>query len=171
MTQIRPLIAATAILFAGALACSDDNNGGAGPDTQFATAMTGDEEVPAVVTTATGTAEITVNGAQIDYTVNTSNLQNPVVSHIHIAEPGANGPVRLNLCGTTDTEACGTGDGELVTGSNGATLGGISFDSLVSAIRAGNAYVNVHTDDGVDPQNTGAGDMASGEIRGQLEAQ
>jgi hypothetical protein len=31
--------------------------------------------------------------------------------------------------------------------------------------------VNVHTDDGVDPPNTGAGDMAGGEIRGQIEPQ
>jgi hypothetical protein len=46
----------------------------------------------------------------------------------------------------------------------------ITFDDLVAAMRAGNAYVNVHTDDGVGQPNTGAGDMASGEIRGQIEA-
>jgi hypothetical protein len=33
---------------------------------------------------------------------------------------------------------------------------------------AGNAYVNVHTNDGVDPTNTGAGDFPGGEIRGQI---
>jgi hypothetical protein len=38
-------------------------------------------------------------------------------------------------------------------------------------MRTGGAYVNVHTDDGVDPPNTGAGDMASGEIRGQVVAE
>jgi hypothetical protein len=31
--------------------------------------------------------------------------------------------------------------------------------------------VNVHTDDGEGEQNTGPGDMASGEIRGQIEAE
>jgi hypothetical protein len=36
---------------------------------------------------------------------------------------------------------------------------------------AGNTYVNVHTDDGVAPPNTGQGDMASGEIRGQVTAE
>ena len=61
-------------------------------------------------------------------------------------------------------------DGVLVEGFNGNTLE-ITFDSLVSAIRAGNAYVNVHTDDGDDTPNTGAGDMVSGEIRGQITPQ
>jgi hypothetical protein len=48
-------------------------------------------------------------------------------------------------------------------------VGGISFDSLLSAIRTGGAYVNVHTDDGALPPNTGPGDFPGGEIRGQIE--
>jgi hypothetical protein len=101
--------------------------------------------------------------------VETTSLANPVVAHIHIAPVGENGPIRLNLCGTTDTPACTEGDGELVTGSNGTTVDGISFDSLVSAMRSGGAYVNVHTSDGVDPPNEGPGDFPGGEIRGQIE--
>jgi hypothetical protein len=94
-----------------------------------------------------------------------------VVAHIHVQVEGMNGPVRLNLCGTGAPEPeCASGDGVLATGTNGTTLG-ITFDSLVSAMRTGGAYVNVHTDDGVDPPNTGAGDMAGGEIRGQIEPQ
>jgi hypothetical protein len=38
----------------------------------------------------------------------------------------------------------------------------------MTAIKAGNAYVNVHTSDGVDPGNTGPGDFPGGEIRGQI---
>jgi hypothetical protein len=37
-----------------------------------------------------------------------------------------------------------------------------------AAIEAGDAYVNVHTNDGVAPTNTGPGDFPGGEIRGQL---
>jgi hypothetical protein len=37
-------------------------------------------------------------------------------------------------------------------------------------MQAGDAYVNVHTDDGSPPPNSGPGDMASGEIRGQISA-
>ena len=154
-------------------ACGDDNDTNA-PATQFVATMTGAEEVPAVTTTATGSATFTIEGDAITYTVNVANIENAVVSHIHIGAPGANGPVRLNLCGTgAPLPACTSGTGVLATGSNNITVGApaITFDSLVSAIRAGNAYVNVHTDDGVDPPNTGQGDMASGEIRGQIEAE
>src|SRR5262249_21762909 len=34
--------------------------------------------------------------------------------------------------------------------------------------RGGNTYVNVHTNDGVPPANTGPGDFPGGEIRGQI---
>jgi hypothetical protein len=152
-------------------ACGDDDDP-SGPATSFSATLTGGEEVPAVVTSATGNATLDVSGSAITYTVTVSGLANPIVSHIHIAPVGENGPVRLNLCGTTDTPACATGDGVLVTGTNGATVGApaITFDQLVEAIRAGNAYVNVHTDDGIGQPNTGAGDMQSGEIRGQIVA-
>lgn len=42
--------------------------------------------------------------------------------------------------------------------------------AVVEAMRNGNAYVNAHTDDGVDPPDTGPGDFPDGEIRGQIEA-
>ena len=151
-------------------ACGDDDEP-SGPATSFSATLSGAEEVPAVPTTATGTADLTIEGAQIAYTVNVTDLTNAVVSHIHIAPVGENGPVRMDLCGTgAPLPACTSGTGVLATGSNGTTVGGITFDSLVSAIRAGNAYVNVHTNDGVGQPNTGPGDMASGEIRGQVVA-
>jgi hypothetical protein len=160
-----------AVLLAGISACSDDDDDGTDPGTEFEALLSGGEEVPAVTTTATGNATITVEGSQIVYRVDVANLANAVVSHIHVAPEGVNGPVRLNLCGTPDgVPACVSGTGVLVEGANGNTEG-ITFDSLVSAIRAGNAYVNVHTDDGEDPPNTGAGDMGSGEIRGQITPQ
>src|SRR4051795_12964796 len=163
---------ALAALLAGAWACGSDNNSPApGTATNFSATLSGAEEVPAVPTSATGTATFTISGSQINYTVNVTGLLNPVVSHIHIGAPGVSGPVRLNLCGTgAPVPDCQPGDGVLVTGTNGVTLG-ITFDSLVSAMRAGNAYVNVPTDDGVDGPNTGPGDMISGEIRGQVVPQ
>jgi hypothetical protein len=42
------------------------------------------------------------------------------------------------------------------------------LSALVDAMRAGNTYVNVHTNDGVDPVNTGPGDFPGGEIRNQI---
>lgn len=151
-------------------ACGDDDEP-AGPATSFSATLSGANEVPAVPTSATGTAVLTVGGSQITYTVNVTNLQNAVVAHIHLAPQGQNGLVRMNLCGTGAPEPpCTSGTGVLATGTNGTTVGSppITFDSLVTAMRSGGAYVNVHTDDGQGAPDTGPGDMASGEIRGQI---
>ncbi|MEX2211035.1 MAG: hypothetical protein WD689_04655 [Gaiellaceae bacterium] len=41
-----------------------------------------------------------------------------------------------------------------------------SLEDVIALLNNGNGYVNVHTDDGVAPPNTGAGDFPGGEIRG-----
>ena len=153
---------AVGVLLTAVVACSDDN-GGTGTDTDFEALMSGADEVPPVSTIATGSATLTIEGQQIVYQVDVQNIEDVLFSHIHIAPEGENGPVRLNLCGTDDTPGCSTIDtGTLVSDSNAVTTGtpAITFDSLVSAIRAGNAYVNVHT-----TANPG------GEIRGQITPQ
>jgi hypothetical protein len=162
-------IALAALLPVG-LACGDDDDGPGEPGTSFSATLSGAEEVPPVPTTATGSATLTVAGGQITYTINVTDLENAVVSHIHVAPVGENGPVRMNLCGTGDpVPACVSGTGVLASGTNGTTVD-ITFDELVAAMQTGNAYVNVHTDDGSPPPNSGPGDMASGEIRGQIVA-
>jgi hypothetical protein len=173
MTDTRLFILAIAALAPMAAAC-DDDEGPPDDATLFAALLTGEEEVPPVLTTASGTATFTVENDAVTYTVDVTDLQNPIVAHIHIGEAGTNGPVRLNLCGTgAPVPDCNVGDGVLVTGTNGTTVGtpAITFDELVEAMRSGGAYVNVHTDDGEGAQNTGPGDMASGEIRGQIVAE
>jgi CHRD domain len=163
---------AIVVLFSTAIpACSDDDdNGGTEPDTEFEATLSGSNEEPAVTTPATGNATISIQGSQIVYQVDVANLENVVLAHIHVAPPGVNGDVRMNLCGVpADSPDCSTETtGVLVEGSNGVTQG-ITFDSLVSAIRAGNAYVNVHTSDGT--QTPGPGNFPGGEIRGQLTPQ
>jgi hypothetical protein len=47
-------------------------------------------------------------------------------------------------------------------------LSGHALSDLIAAVEAGDAYVNVHTNDGQDGINTGPGDFPGGEIRGQL---
>ena len=158
MHGLSTLKIALAVLLPIIPACSDDP---ASPATSFTAALSGANEVPPVTTTATGSATLSVSGAAITYTVNVTDLQNDaVVAHIHVAQTGANGPVRLNLCGTGAPEpACSTTPtGVLATGTNGTTLD-ITFDELLTAMRTGGAYVNVHTS-----ANQG------GEIRGQIVA-
>ena len=47
-------------------------------------------------------------------------------------------------------------------------LAGQSLSELVEAIEAGDAYVNVHTNDG-GPVTDEPGDIPGGEIRGQID--
>jgi hypothetical protein len=59
----------------------------------------------------------------------------------------------------------------VATGTNGTTVGtpAITFDSLLSAMRTGGAYVNVHTNvAGCTPGEPGCN--PGGEIRGQVVA-
>jgi hypothetical protein len=170
MNRLSVLPLALAALLPAVSACGDDDPSGAA--TSFTATLTGASEVEPVATNATGSATLTLNGQQIDYTVNVTNITNAVVAHIHIAPTGVNGPVRLNLCGTgAPLPTCTSGTGVLVTGTNGTTVGtpAISFDSLVSAMRTGGAYVNVHT---TSPGCTAGqpGCNINGEIRGQVEA-
>ena len=148
-------------LAVGVLACGDDNP--VNPATSFTATLSGANEVPPVTTAASGTAEFTINGGQIEYTVNVTGIENALVAHIHTGREGQNGPVRLNLCGTGAPQPpCTSGTGVLATGTNGTTFGDppITFDELVEAMRSDSAYANVHTQ-----QNLG------GEIRGQLVPQ
>lgn len=169
MNHSSILAIALAALLPVVPACGDDDNPSE-PANNFSATLSGAEEVPANASTATGTATFTIAGSAITYTVNTTGLANPVLAHIHLAATGVNGPVRLNLCGTgAPVPDCTEGDGVLATGTNGTAVG-ITFDELVAAMRAGDTYVNVHTDNGGQP-NTGPGDLISGEIRGQIAAE
>ncbi|HEY7635492.1 MAG TPA: CHRD domain-containing protein [Gemmatimonadales bacterium] len=170
MNGFRLLRIAVPALLPVIAACGDDNNEPA-QATNFSATLAGTNEVPAVTTPATGTATLSVSGSQITYTIEVADLQNPVLAHIHIAPAGENGPVRLNLCGTTDSPPCSSGTSVLVTGTNGATVGTppITFDSLLSAMRTNGAYVNVHTSsEGCTPGEPGCN--PGGEIRGQVVA-
>lgn len=136
--------------------------------------LSGDNEVPPRETRAQGQAivQLSRDKTQLDYRLIASNIENVVASHIHIGPAGVNGPVVAFLFGAVAPGA-GRTDGVLATGTiTGADLvgplAGQPLSALIDAIEAGNTYVNVHTNDGVPPTNTGPGDFPGGEIRGQL---
>jgi hypothetical protein len=161
-------------------------------DFNLGTHMTGDEEVftpsvPGAPTPADSRAQgeaifrVSADGHHVDFRLIASNIDNVIMSHIHCAPKGVNGPIRMWLypvIGPTGAPApAGSGrhDGVLATGTFDPT-GVICPASavgrnmpLLDAMRAGLTYVNVHTDDGVPPPNTGPGDFPGGEIRGQLD--
>ena len=97
-----------------------------------------------------------------------ANIENVFAAHIHCAAAGLNGPVRVTLF--LGPVGGGRVDGILTQGS--AQVSAITCPDgtgLVAAMRSGNTYVNVHTNDGVAPPNTGPGDFPGGEIRGQIK--
>ena len=94
-----------------------------------------------------------------------------------MAAAGVNGPVVVWLYPSTSPPAAlpgaGRTDGVLAEGTITAAnltgpLAGMSLSALLTAINAGNAYVNIHTNDGVGLVDTGPGDFPLGEIRGNL---
>lgn len=135
--------------------------------------LSGDQVVPplAVSSLAQGEAifQLSRDGTELSYRMVASNIDNVTAAHLHLAAPGLRGPLVALLFGPV---AAGRGrtDGVLATGTITAAnlIGPITFSAVIDAIEAGNAYVDVPTNDGVAPINTGPGDYNAGEIRGQL---
>ncbi len=144
---------------------------------QIGALLTGYEETPAAVsTTGRGefTATIDADSDAIVYTETYSGLQGPETqSHIHVGQLGVSGSVVIFLCQTAANPdptglapQCpqeGTVSGTITaanviagsTASQQLVAGDLA--AVITAIRAGAAYANVHT-------NPSPG----GEIRGQL---
>lgn len=117
---------------------------------RLATALNAAQEVPAPtgdVSGARGTFSATVaksaTNATISWRLSFGGLTGAAVAaHIHQGARGSAGPVVVALCGPCATPLSGTA---------------LLPDAALTAIEAGNAYVNVHT-----------AANAAGEIRGQL---
>jgi CHRD domain len=140
----------------------------------FAAPLSGSEEVPARDTNAKGVAtfKLSSDGTGLDYKVNVANIENVFAAHIHCGAVGVSGPVGVTLF--SGAPAGGRIDGTLAEGTitapdPGNACGWADLAAVVAAISSGNTYVNVHTNDGVAPPNTGPGDFPGGEIRGQIK--
>jgi hypothetical protein len=147
----------------------------AASNTNYKAHLTGDNEVPARATLAQGQAifKLREDGSELHYKLIVANIENVVASHIHLGAPGANGPIVAFLYGSV-APGGGRTDGVLAEGTITAEdlvgpLAGQPLSALMAAIDAGNTYVNVHTNDGVAPTNTGPGDFPGGEMRGPIE--
>ena len=106
--------------------------------------LTGAEEVPAVKTEAKGSGSFRIaNDGAVSGSVTTTGIKG-TMAHIHLAAKGANGPVIVPLTKNGDTYS--VPEGRKLT------------PAQMEALKAGNLYVNVHSD-----KNKG------GEIRAQLQ--
>lgn len=139
----------------------------------FVAQLSGADEVPARDTLARGNAifHLSDDGSVLTYKLIAANIDNVVASHIHCGAAGVSGPVGATLF--RGTAGSGRFDGVLANGTitapdAGNACGWVTLDDVLAAMLSGNAYVNVHTNDGVAPTNTGPGDFPGGEIRGQI---
>lgn len=124
------------------------------------------------------TFQLNADGTELSYRLSVANIENVFQAHIHQGAVGSNGPVVVWLYPSTTPGAGPLGggriDGVIATGTITAAnlvgpLAGQPLSALVAQLTSGNTYVNVHTNDGVAPTNTGPGDFPGGEIRGQAE--
>lgn len=178
MRTLTMCLAAPLILAAG---CAPDARGPAEPESmavsvfEYASAVdasnfrahaSGREEVPAVETRAQGSAtfKLADDGESISYRLIVANIHNVTQAHIHRAPAGTNGPVVVWLYPSAPPSQLipGRSQGVLAEGTFTAAdlrgpLAGQSLSDLAADLRAGNAYVNVHTTA-----------RPPGEIRGQI---
>ena len=136
--------------------------------------MEGFQEVPALSTTGQGTCTVKINqaGTEIEAIVSYSDLVGTVTqSHIHFGQRSVSAGVMFFFCsnlgnGPAGTPTCPAPSGSVtrtivaadVIGPAGQGIAPGELDEVIDAIRAGDAYCNVHST--VYP---------AGEIRGQLK--
>lgn len=154
-SKLHAVLAAVAVV---GLGCPGPDNF-TDPVNAWTAVLTGADHVPAITTTARGTASFQLNSAetQVTYTVNITTLPATAISSatLHQAAAGSStNTVAVGLCGTGGTvPACTalTAPGVLITGTANVTA------AQVTAMRGFGMYSNVRT----------AGNV-NGEIRGQL---
>lgn len=131
---------ASAIAFIALVGCA----GMAQTDRTVNVSLSGSEEVPAVATSGSGSGRITIaNDGSVSGSVTTTGVPG-TMAHIHMGARGQNGGVIIPL----------TKNGDTYSVPAGAKL----TEAQMTAFKAGNLYVNVHT-----AANKG------GEVRGQLQ--
>jgi hypothetical protein len=173
MRQRRIQLAAgvAVIAIASVVATTAFAGGGGG---EIREELTGEEEVPVVLTGADGKFKAKILDDRIEYQLRYEDLEGDVTqAHIHVGQELANGGISVWLCTTpgipnapADTQTCppspatitGTITAANVVGPANQGIAAGEFDELVDAIRDGFTYANVHSS--LAP---------GGEIRGQLD--
>ena len=134
-----------------------------GSDTEFTSALSASNEIPTNPSTATATANYTVSGSTVSYSVTYSGLSGPpTVSHIHVGTETVNGGVVVPFSGLPAAASgtfSGTFDSSNVAAgaAGGVTITKNDLNSLLNAMKNGQVYTNIHTTA-----------RPNGEIRGQI---
>lgn len=145
-----------------------------GRDQRFrvATVLKSFEEVPSISSAASGffKATIDADNETITYELSYDGIAAPLQAHIHLGQFSVNGGISVFLCANVTapagTPACPASPATVshtvsaadIIGPAGQGLAAGEFAELVTAIRKGVTYVNVHSSA-----------FPGGEIRGQLD--
>lgn len=129
---------------------------------RFEADLSGENEVPPVVSDASGEAKFRANRgwSVLSYEIDLADIEGVIQAHIHLGPPDENGGVVAFLFGPsepTDVENGRLVKGRLTADDLVGSLAGGSLADLLAAMQSGNAYVNVHTTA-----------VPSGEVRGQI---
>ena len=145
-------------------------------DVTYKAELSGAQMVPdPVKTPASGQLELRVspNGQSVSYILTVKDIENVSEGDVHLGPVGANGPLVVKLFHVNAPKK-GPFSGVLAEGKFTAadllgSMKGAPLSDLLEMFADGNAYINVHTSDGMDPPNSGPGDYRLGEIRGQIK--
>lgn len=135
----------------------------ASADELFKADLSGDQEVPQLVTAASGTAMFRLDKSEtsIEIQLRVDSGIALTQSHIHCGPTGANGPIVVFLAGLhaagLDVNGKWVSNAFLTDGSIVNTACGATIQELAQSMRTGNTYVNVHSHA-----------VPSGEVRGQI---
>jgi CHRD domain-containing protein len=139
--------------------------GSSGPSNHFVATLNAANEPGSITSSGTGSADYTVDGGVVAFTVTFSGLTaNANNAHIHVGPAGVAGGVTVPFTSQIPRATSGTFNGTF-TAANvaaataadaGISLNAGDFDGLLTLMRAGNTYTNIHTTANVN-----------GEIRGQ----
>jgi YVTN family beta-propeller protein len=128
---------------------------------ELSATLSGAAETANVTTDASGNAKVILSNGDVLVVLNTLNLTDVLVAHIHAGLPGADGPVVFGLYDSMVDPLFSSPFTRRVSEADfvaSPEVGINTFADVLAAIRSGNAYLNVHT-----TANPG------GEIRGQVE--
>ena len=126
-------------------------------DEVFTAGLSGDAQVPPITVDATGDATVTIadDESSVNWDVSYTGLTGDAAAgHIHFGASDAAGPVMIPFATVSNTGSTGSFASGDYEGGDGLPA---DWDGVLSAIRDGDAYVNIHT-----------AANAAGEIRGQL---
>lgn len=176
MTFIRASALTGCAVIGFVLGCADDVPPTAPTLRDITVPLNTAEETPPVTAASSGTANLTISDTnQVSVQLIVSNIDSVTAAHIHAGGVGVAGPIMVNLTPTyalvrsqrvarhlPDSATLLNGVLSHVNITRGVTAfsSPFTFDSLLTRINNGTAYVNVHTR--ANP---------SGEIRGQIVTQ